>query len=50
MRFLGWLVLLTPDSLLAQFRVLLSGYVRDTRTGEALIGATVYAPAQQAGT
>ncbi len=50
MRFLLWIALLAPASLLAQTRVSLNGYVRDSRTGEALIGATVYAPIQKVGT
>ena len=50
MRFLLWVVLLAPTVLSAQPRVSLNGYVRDARTGEALIGATVYSPTQKVGT
>ncbi len=49
-RIVCWLWLLTGSSLLAQPRPSVSGYVRDARTGEALIGATVYSPVLKTGT
>lgn len=50
MRFLLWLFLLIPATLFAQSSPSISGYVRDARTGEALIGATAYLPALKTGT
>jgi hypothetical protein len=35
-------VLLLPVGLLAQSRATLSGYLKDSSNGEALIGATIY--------
>ncbi|MBO0939278.1 TonB-dependent receptor [Fibrella sp. HMF5335] len=49
MRCLFLSLWLLPSLLLAQSRITVSGYVRDARTGEALIGATVYAPLQKVG-
>lgn len=41
-RLFACLFLLLPFSLLAQSKVTLSGYLRDARNGEALIGASVF--------
>lgn len=47
-----WLccVLVCPQNLHAQGRVVVSGYVSDTTTGERLIGASVYAASLKIGT
>lgn len=49
MRSLCLSLLLLPSFVMAQSGITINGYVRDARTGEALVGATVYAPVQKVG-